>query len=87
EHKLYDRVDTTATVWLGITMNCARCHDHKYDPFKQKEYYQLLAFFNNSKIYPVGDASVSEEKWLEAQIPAPTPEQERQLAALQAHIQ
>jgi len=87
EHKLYDRVDTTATVWLGITMGCARCHDHKYDPFTQKEYYQLLAFFNNSKIYPVGDASVSEEKWLEAQIPAPTPEQERRLAALQAQIQ
>ncbi|MFN7017760.1 MAG: PSD1 and planctomycete cytochrome C domain-containing protein [Fimbriimonadales bacterium] len=86
ENKLYDRVDTTATVWLGITMNCARCHDHKYDPFTQKEYYQLLAFFNNSKIYPVGDASVSEEKWLEAQIPAPTPEQERQLAALERAI-
>jgi hypothetical protein len=82
ENKLYDRVDTTATVWLGLTMNCARCHDHKYDPIKQKEYYQLLAFFNNSKIYPVGDASVSEEKWLEAQIPAPTPEQQRRLQEL-----
>jgi mono/diheme cytochrome c family protein len=82
ENKLYDRVDTTATVWLGLTMNCARCHDHKYDPIKQKEYYQLLAFFNNSKIYPVGDASISEEKWLEAQIPAPTPEQQRRLEEL-----
>jgi len=82
ENKLYDRVETTATVWLGLTMNCARCHDHKYDPIKQKEYYQLLAFFNNSKIYPVGDASVSEEKWLEAQIPAPTPEQQRRLQEL-----
>jgi mono/diheme cytochrome c family protein len=82
ENKLYDRVDTTATVWLGLTMNCARCHDHKYDPIKQKEYYQLLAFFNNSKIYPVGDASISEEKWLEAQIPAPTPEQQRRLQEL-----
>ncbi len=82
ENKLYDRVDTTATVWLGLTMNCARCHDHKYDPIKQKEYYQLLAFFNNSKIYPVGDASISEEKWLEAQIPAPTPEQTRRLEEL-----
>ncbi|MCS7301747.1 MAG: PSD1 and planctomycete cytochrome C domain-containing protein [Fimbriimonadales bacterium] len=87
ENKLYDRVDTTATVWLGVTMNCARCHDHKYDPFTQKEYYQLLAFFNNAKIYPVGDARVSEEKWLEAEIPAPTPEQERQLAALERQIQ
>lgn len=86
ENKLYDRADTTATVWLGITMSCARCHDHKYDPFTQREYYQLLAFFNNSRIYPVGDASVSEEKWLEAQIPAPTPEQERQLATLEQQI-
>lgn len=42
-----DRVDTTSTVWLGLTMGCARCHDHKYDPFKQKEYYQLFSFFNN----------------------------------------
>lgn len=41
-----DRVDTTMTVWMGTTMNCAQCHDHKYDPFTQAEYYQLYAFFN-----------------------------------------
>jgi hypothetical protein len=44
-----DRVETTATVWLGTTLACARCHDHKYDPFTQKDYYRLLAFFDHCK--------------------------------------
>ena len=42
-----DRVETTATVWLGQTFNCTRCHDHKFDPFTQKDYYSLKAFFSN----------------------------------------
>jgi mono/diheme cytochrome c family protein len=43
-----DRVDATSTVFLGMTMACARCHDHKYDPIKQKDFYRFYAFFNNT---------------------------------------
>ena len=42
-----DQVDTNGTVFLGLTTGCARCHDHKYDPIRTKDYYQLFAFFNN----------------------------------------
>ena len=42
-----DRVDTTGAVWLGLTVGCGRCHDHKYDPISQKEYYQLYAYWNS----------------------------------------
>jgi mono/diheme cytochrome c family protein len=42
-----DRVDTVSTVFMGLTMGCARCHNHKYDPFTQREYYQLSAYFNS----------------------------------------
>jgi mono/diheme cytochrome c family protein len=43
-----DRVNTTATAFLGVTLACAQCHDHKFDPFTQKEYYQFYAFFNST---------------------------------------
>ncbi len=42
-----DRVETVGTVYLGLTLNCSRCHNHKYDPVSQKEFYQLFAFFNS----------------------------------------
>ena len=45
-NNLFDRVDTTSTTWLGLTMACAQCHDHKYDPLTQSDYYRLLHVFN-----------------------------------------
>lgn len=48
---LTDRTDTTATVWLGATLACARCHNHKYDPFTQKDYYRFLAFFDHADVF------------------------------------
>ncbi len=45
-NQVFDRVNTTGAVWLGTTLECAQCHDHKYDPFTQKDYYRLFAFFN-----------------------------------------
>lgn len=48
--QVIDRVNTTGAIWLGTTMECCQCHDHKYDPFSAKDYYGLLAFFNNTEM-------------------------------------
>ena len=49
-NQIFDRVNTTGMVWLGTTLECAQCHDHKYDPFSQRDYYRLFAFFNNTPL-------------------------------------
>jgi hypothetical protein len=77
-----DRVETTSTVWLGLTLGCARCHDHKYDPFTQEEFYRLFALFNN---IPEHGRAIKEGN-SPPYVQAPTDEQRRQLAALDAEI-
>ena len=47
-NQVIDRVNVTGTVWLGTTLECCQCHNHKYDPFTQRDYYQLFAFFNST---------------------------------------
>jgi hypothetical protein len=73
-----DRVDTTLEVWMGVTMGCAKCHSHKYDPITQKEYYQFFAFFNQS-----ADADRADEQPV---IPVPTAEIEQQNRKIDAQI-
>jgi mono/diheme cytochrome c family protein len=68
---IVDRVNTTGAVFLGLTIGCAQCHDHKYDPVSQKEYYQLFAFFNNCD---------------EPNLPLPTAEQTKQLGQHRAKV-
>lgn len=78
-----DRLETTGAVWLGLTAGCARCHDHKYDPISQKEFYQLYAFFNN---VPESGAGL-EGKNTPPVLKTPMPEQETRLAALAAEVE
>lgn len=49
-NQVVDRVNTTGTVWLGVTMECTQCHDHKYDPFTMVDYYSMFAFFNHTPL-------------------------------------
>jgi hypothetical protein len=77
-----DRVSTTATVWMGLTAGCAVCHDHKYDPLSQKEFYQFFAFFNNLD----GPAMDGNRKDPAPVIRVATLEQRDRLALLQTEI-
>jgi hypothetical protein len=79
-----DRVDTFGTAFLGLTVQCARCHDHKFDPITQKDYYQLFAYFDNideSGLYSHFTSAVPTPTLLQT-----TPEQEKQLAEFDRQI-
>lgn len=74
-----DRVETTSAVWLGLTVGCARCHDHKYDPISQREFYQLFAFFNQ---VPEPGKYIRNDNSM-PYLPAPTADQQRKLTSLE----
>jgi hypothetical protein len=73
-----DRVNTTMAVWMGTTMACAQCHNHKFDPLSQQEYFELFAILNNTR-----DADLRDESPL---LPVYTPKQRKLRAELQARV-
>ncbi|MFO0919964.1 MAG: DUF1553 domain-containing protein [Planctomycetaceae bacterium] len=77
-----DRVETTSTVWLGLTLGCCRCHDHKYDPVSQREFYGLFALFN--QVPELGKTLRNENS--PPLIKAPTRDQQHQLARLEDEV-
>lgn len=67
---LHDRVSTTGQVWLGMTMECCQCHDHKYDPIAQSEYYALYAYFNQSVTeFAMRGPGMFRKKFIGAELP------------------
>jgi mono/diheme cytochrome c family protein len=88
-----DRASTVGSVWLGSTLGCAQCHNHKYDPFTQKQFYQMVAFFNNgsfvkqapkkgSELVAFGDVG----KFTEPRLDLPSTEQARKRDEINAQI-
>jgi len=68
-NQIIDRVNTTGTVWLGSSIECAQCHNHKYDPFTQRDYYQLFAYFNNTPLEVEGNGVTYEFVGPEMKLP------------------
>jgi hypothetical protein len=83
---IIDRVNTTGTVWLGSTIGCAQCHNHKYDPFTQQDYYRLFAFFDNVE-YSVAGRPGSDRWIVEPELDLPTREQDARRRLLTSKIE
>src|SRR5204862_1118414 len=79
-----DRVRTLSAVWLGSTMGCSECHDHKFDPFKSKDFYAMKAFF--ADIQETGLVPDRGARAWGAQVQLPSQDQQRQLADLEAKL-
>src|SRR5262249_16057189 len=77
-----DRVETTGIVFLGLTIGCARCHDHKYDPITMKDFYGMFAFFNSLDSNPM-DGNAAKYPPI---VPVPKAEQKQQLDTIRAKI-
>ncbi len=77
-----DRLNTTGSTWLGLTVGCAQCHDHKFDPVSMEEFYQMFAFFNS---VPEKGSDGNDGNAV-PRIPAPLPEQREKMAALKTDI-
>lgn len=90
----FDRTETTAAIWMGLTMTCARCHSHKYDQITQQEYYELFAFFNNANEgnSQIAQSDAAMEKYLrdkekhDEQLAVAKEKYERRLDELQPEI-
>ena len=83
---LFDRIDTTATTWLGLTMACAQCHDHKYDPITQRDYYSLLDAFNRVPESGTPQRQSSRIRVAAPFLELPTEENKAKLAEFEAQI-
>jgi len=83
---LFDRVDVTATNWLGLTMACAQCHDHKYDPITQKDYYSLMAAFNNVPENGTAGRITQKIRSADPMIDLATPEQKAKKSELEKSL-
>ena len=83
---LFDRIDTTSTIWLGLTMACTQCHDHKYDPLTQRDYYSLLDAFNRVPETGTPQFFSSRIRVANPVIELPTAENQAKLAEFAAQI-